>query len=54
MWARIGPTGTLDHPSRIFLVDPGGRQREIYNLQFLDPDQVVADVRDVLADPAGE
>lgn len=54
MWARIGPTGTLDHPSRIFLVDPSGRQREIYNLQFLDPDQVVADVLDVLANPASD
>lgn len=48
MWARVGPTGTLDHPSRIFLVDPGGRQREIYNLQFLEPEAVVADVRAVL------
>src|SRR5439155_5811101 len=35
MWARIGPSGTLDHPSRIFLVDPNGRQREIYSLEFL-------------------
>ncbi|WP_152052746.1 SCO family protein [Tautonia marina] len=48
MWARIGPSGTLDHPSRIFLVDPNGRQREIYNLQFLDPESVVADIQLVL------
>src|SRR5262249_31762252 len=41
MWARVGPTGTLDHPSRVFLVDPAGRQREIYNLEFLDPETVV-------------
>ncbi|QDV32259.1 SCO family protein [Tautonia plasticadhaerens] len=53
MWAKVGPSGTLDHPSRIFLVDPGGRQREIYNLQFLEPEAVVADVRAVLGGTAG-
>jgi protein SCO1/2 len=45
MWARIGPSGTLDHPSRIFLVDPAGRQREIYSLEFLTPETVVRDVK---------
>lgn len=50
MWARIGPSGTLDHPSRIFLVDPNGRQREIYNLQFLDPGSVAEDIREVLGE----
>lgn len=54
MWARIGPSGTLDHPSRIFLVDPNGRQREIYNLQFLDPESVVADIRLVLDEASTE
>jgi protein SCO1/2 len=48
MWARIGPSGTLDHPSRIFLVDPSGRQREIYNLEFLKPDSVLQDIRTIL------
>jgi len=48
MWARVGPNGVLDHPSRIFLVDPQGRQREIYNLEFLTPRSVVQDVRSVL------
>jgi protein SCO1/2 len=50
MWARVGPSGALDHPSRIFLVDPRGRQREIYSLEFLQPDIVVQDVKTVLAD----
>jgi protein SCO1/2 len=50
MWARFGPSGTLDHPSRIFLVDPKGRQREIYNLEFLKPETIVADVKTVLAE----
>jgi protein SCO1/2 len=50
MWAKIGPSGVLDHPSRIFLVDPRGRVREIYNLEFLRPDSVVEDVSTVLAE----
>jgi protein SCO1/2 len=50
MWARVGPGGTIDHPSRIFLVDPNGRQREIYNLEFLTPESVVKDVKTVLAE----
>ena len=49
MWVRTTPTGTLDHPSRIFLVDPRGRQREIYSLDFLRPATVLQDVRTVLA-----
>jgi protein SCO1/2 len=48
MWAKIGPSGILDHPSRIFLVDPMGRQREIYNLEVFNPDTVVNDVKRVL------
>jgi protein SCO1 len=51
MWAKIGPTGVLDHPSRIFLLDPRGRQREIYNLEFLKADSVLQDVRGLLAEP---
>jgi protein SCO1/2 len=47
MWAKFGPSGTLDHPSRIFLVDPEGRQREIYNLEFFEPETVVRDVKAV-------
>jgi len=54
MWARIGPTGTLDHPSRVFLLDPAGRQREIYNLQFLEPKTVAADIRSVLEEPPAQ
>ena len=50
MWARVGPSGVLDHPSRIFLVDPAGRQREIYNLESLRPATVLQDVRAILAE----
>ncbi len=53
MWAKIGPTGVLDHPSRIFLIDAKGRQREIYNLESITPEAVLADVR-LLRDEAGQ
>ena len=51
MWARPGPNGQLDHPSRIYLVDGKGRVREIYNLGFLKPSWVAEDVQ-LLADEA--
>ncbi len=52
MWAKVGPSGTLDHPSRIFLVDAGGHLREIYHLDFLTTDSVLQDVRTLLAEGA--
>jgi protein SCO1/2 len=57
MWVRALPGGQLDHPSRIFLVDPHGRVREVYNLDFLRPAWVVEDVRALLdenEEPRGE
>jgi protein SCO1 len=48
MWVKPLPSGALDHPSRIFLVDARGHQREIYNLEFLTPQAVVQDVRSLL------
>jgi protein SCO1/2 len=50
MWVKSAPSGALDHPSRIFLLDPRGRQREIYNLEFLKPESVLQDVRGLLAE----
>jgi protein SCO1/2 len=50
MWVRTLPSGTLDHPSRIFLLDARHRQREIYNLEFLTPEAVLRDVRSLLAE----
>ena len=51
MWARRDPaTGVLDHPLRVFLLDPRGHIREIYNLQFLTPAAVLEDVRGVLSE----
>jgi protein SCO1/2 len=48
MWARRDASGVLDHPSRVFLIDPKGRQREIYNLDFLTPRAILEDVKAVL------
>lgn len=48
MWAKRNKDGVLDHPSRIFLIDPSGHEREIYSLEHLDPAQVEKDMRAVL------
>ena len=53
MWARRNASGVLDHPSRVFLIDPNGRQREIYSLEFLKPDAVVKDVKGLLDERKG-
>jgi protein SCO1/2 len=49
MWARPAANGQLDHPSRIFLVDPAGRVREIYNLNYMKSAWVAEDVELLLA-----
>ena len=49
MWAKAGPTGTIDHPSRVFLLDPKGHQREIYSLEFLKPSDVVKDIQGLVS-----
>ncbi len=48
MWARPAPNGQLDHPSRVYLVDPRGRLREIYNLDFLRAPWVAEDIERLL------
>jgi protein SCO1 len=50
MWARSAANGQLDHPSRVFLVDPRGRVREIYNLDFLRTAWAVEDVQLLLTE----
>lgn len=50
MWAKPAANGQLDHPSRIFLVDPQGRIREIYHLGFLKPAWVVEDIECLLGE----
>jgi protein SCO1/2 len=50
MWARPSANAQLDHPSRVFLVDPRGHVREIYNLDFLRPAWVTEDVQLLLSE----
>jgi protein SCO1/2 len=50
MWAKSNPAGTIDHPSRIFLLDRRGHEREIYNLEFLTAESVLQDVRALQAE----
>jgi protein SCO1/2 len=50
MWVKSDSNGVLDHPSRAFLIDQRGRQREIYNLEFLTPESVVDDVRSLIGE----
>lgn len=51
MWTKPLPNGQLDHPSRVYLVDPQGRIREIYNLSFLRVPWVMDDLREVVGKP---
>src|SRR5262249_51196740 len=48
MWAKPAANGQLDHPSRVFLVDPRGRVREIYNLDFFRQPWVMEDIRTLI------
>jgi protein SCO1 len=42
------PTGGLSHILRVFLIDEAGVIRNIYSLDFLDPDLVLTDIRTLL------
>jgi len=48
IWAKPAANGQLDHPSRVYLVDPKGSIREIYNLEFLRVPWVLEDIKLVL------
>jgi protein SCO1 len=52
IWVKRDSNGILDHSSRIFLLDQRGREREIYNLEFLKADWVLGDLRSLLAESA--
>src|SRR5216117_118742 len=40
-WTKTLPDGEIDHPARVYLIDAGGRIREIYSLAFFDPRQAL-------------
>lgn len=43
-WTRGLPSGDLDHPARLHLIDAEGRVREIYSLAFFDEEQAFLDI----------
>ncbi len=43
-WTRERPEGELDHPARLYLIDPAGRIREIYSLALFDERQAFLDI----------
>jgi cytochrome oxidase Cu insertion factor (SCO1/SenC/PrrC family) len=51
------PTGSqaggLTHRLRVYLIDPQQRIRNIYGLDFLDPELLLADVRTLLLEKQG-
>lgn len=53
-WTRTLPTGEIDHPARLYLIDAGGAIREIYSLSLFDERQAFLDIRALLRDRARE
>jgi len=51
-WTRLlsDTKGWLDHPARVYLVDPNGNIREIYSLSFFNEKQALIDMRVLLAE----
>jgi len=51
-WTRLLPKaqGFIDHPARVYLVDPNGNIREIYSLAFFNEKQALIDMRVLLAE----
>ena len=47
-WTTRLPNGEVDHPARLYLIDPTGRIREIYSLSFFDERQAFLDIRALL------
>lgn len=50
-WTRALPSGDIDHPARVYLIDRAGRIREIYSLAFFDERQAFLDIRALLSGP---
>jgi protein SCO1 len=44
-WTRAEPSGDIDHPARLYLIDRGGHIREIYSLTFFDDRQAYLDIQ---------
>lgn len=49
-WTKPGSKGEIDHPARVYLLDPEQRIREIYSLSFFDERQTYFDIQALLAE----
>jgi protein SCO1/2 len=49
-WTKKLPKGELDHPARVYLIDPVGNIREIYSLAFFNERQAVIDIKALLGE----
>ncbi|OLC15807.1 MAG: hypothetical protein AUH29_06830 [Candidatus Rokubacteria bacterium 13_1_40CM_69_27] len=47
-WTRRLPSGEIDHPARLHLIDRAGRIREIYSLALFDEGQAFRDIQALL------
>jgi cytochrome oxidase Cu insertion factor (SCO1/SenC/PrrC family) len=50
-WTKPVPGGDIDHPARLYLIDPNGRIREIYSLALFDERQAYRDIHALLREP---
>jgi protein SCO1/2 len=50
-WTKLLPKGQLDHPARVYLIDPAGNIREIYSLAFFNDKQALLDMKKLLSEP---
>jgi len=46
-WTKKLADGDVDHPARVYLIDPAGHVREIYSLAFFDERQALLDIKAV-------
>jgi protein SCO1/2 len=44
-WTKLLPKGEIDHPARVYLIDPQGNIREIYSLAFFNEKQALIDMQ---------
>lgn len=49
-WTRVLSGGEIDHPARLYLIDPRGRIREIYALAFFDTAEALRDIDALLGE----
>jgi protein SCO1 len=47
-WTKLLPAGEIDHPARVYLIDPKGNIREIYSLAFFNERQAYLDIQALL------